>query len=85
MQINLFQESLQDITIPLIEIEAGRKVHIVQYLLLKTLKAQVTHRENLFNRCQPINGVLAKKLLNQGYKLPSRFGRWCPVKVSGWK
>jgi len=50
-------------------------------MMMKMLKPQVEYRENLFDRCQPVGMELAKKLLNYGYKKPSRFGRWDPVKV----
>jgi len=35
----------------------------------------------LFDKCHSVTQNLALKLLNQGYKQPSRFGRWCPVKL----
>lgn len=35
----------------------------------------------MFERVYPLNEKLAKKMLQSGYKQPSRFGRWCPVKV----
>ena len=50
--------------------------------MMQMLKPQVEFRDALFDRCQPINMSLAKKLLSAGYKKPSRFGRWDPVKVS---
>ena len=50
-------------------------------MMMKMLKPQVEYRDNLFDRCQPVGMELAKKLLNYGYKKPSRFGRWDPVKV----
>lgn len=81
LEIENVLETLDDLTIPRIDVEAGRKPHITQYVLMKTLKQQVQFRSSLFDRCQSITSSLAKKLLNSGYKLPSRFGRWCPVRL----
>ena len=67
--------------IPRIDVEAGRKAHITQYVLTKMLKSQVKFRSSLFDRCHSVPPQLAKRMLKQGYKLPSRFGPWCPVKV----
>lgn len=76
-----FQEALEEILIPKYEIDGGRKPHIVRYLLSKKLKPFVEYRHSLFERVYPISEKLAKKMLQSGYKQPSRFGRWCPVKV----
>jgi len=74
-------EVLQDIAVPIIEIDASRQFHITQYLISKTLNSQVINRSSLFDRCHTITPALSKRLLNQGYKFISRFGRWCPVQL----
>ena len=63
------------------EINGGRKPRIVEYCIKKVLKPVVDFRESLFDRCFAIDGYLANRMLIMGYKFPSRFGRWCPVKV----
>ena len=67
--------------IPIVEVGAGRKAKIVQFVIEKKLRPIVEHRDALFDRSQPIASPLAKKMLIQGYKQPSKFGRWCPVQV----
>lgn len=68
--------------IPRIELEGGRKPHIVRYALTKKLKPYIHYRHSLFERVYPISEKLAIKMLQLGYKQPSRFGRWDPVLVS---
>lgn len=77
-----FQEALEEILIPRVEINGGRKPRIVEYCIKKVLKPVVDFRESLFDRCFAIDGYLANRMLTMGYKFPSRFGRWCPVKVT---
>ena len=79
--ILFLQETLEEISIPRGEINGGRKPHIVEYCIKKLLKPVVDFRESLFDRCFAIDAYLANKMLITGYKFPSRFGRWCPVKV----
>jgi len=67
--------------IPRLVVPAGRKPHIVQYLIRKKLQAIVQQRYSMFERVSSITVSVANKLLNSGYKLLSRFGRWCPVAV----
>jgi len=47
----------------------------------KKLKQYVDYRQSMFERVYPIGEKLAQKMLQTGYKQPSRFGRWCPFKV----
>ena len=75
------QETLEEILIPKLEIEAGRKPHIVRYILNKRLRPYVEFRHSLFERVYTISERLAHRMIQTGYKQPSRFGRWCPVKV----
>ncbi|KAL9969395.1 hypothetical protein ACROYT_G021608 [Oculina patagonica] len=75
------QETLEEISIPRVEINGGRKPRIVEYCIKKVLKPVVDFRESLFDRCFAIDGYLANRMLIMGYKFPSRFGRWCPVKL----
>jgi len=67
--------------IPRLVVPAGRKPHIVQYLITKKLHAMVQQRHSMFERVYSVSNVVAGKLLGAGYKLLSRFGRWCPVRV----
>ena len=67
--------------IPRIELDAGRKPHIVRYTMSKKLRSIVQYRHSLFERVYPIPERLALRMLQVGYKQPSHFGRWCPVKV----
>ena len=80
-QITFLQDKLEEMLIPRYEIEGGKKPHIVKYMISKRLKNIVQYRHSLFERVYPISEKLAIKMLNAGYKQPSRFGRWCPVKV----
>ena len=68
--------------IPNYTVNGGRKLHVVKYSLRKVLKPYVEDRESLLVKCTPITINIAKGLVNHGYKLMSKFGRWCPVKVS---
>jgi len=77
----LFQEKLEELMIPRLVVPAGRKPHIVQYLISKKLQSVVQQRYSMFERVYSVSGSLASKLLGSGYKLLSRFGRWCPVAV----
>ena len=54
----------------------------MKYCIEKSLKPVVDFRESLFDRCFAIDNFLANRMLINGYRFPSRFGRWCPVKVS---
>lgn len=67
--------------IPRVDVEAGKKARIVQFVIEKNLKPMVENRGSLFDRSQFISSSLAKKMLTQGYKQASKFGRWCPVEV----
>ena len=53
----------------------------MKYCVEKSLKPVVDFRESLFDRCFAIDNFLANRMLINGYRFPSRFGRWCPVKV----
>lgn len=55
---------------------------MVKYSLRKVLKPYIQDRESLLVKCTPVTMNIAKNLLNHGYKQMSKFGRWCPVKVS---
>lgn len=77
----MIQEKLEELSIPVITLEAGKKAHIVRYLLTKKLRSIVQYRHSMFERVYTIKPKLAEKLLATGYKQISRFGRWCPVKV----
>lgn len=76
------QDKLGSILIPRTEVDAGRKPHIVRYVISKKLRSIVTNRASIFERPQPIPEKLAERMLKLNYKYLSRFGRWCPVQVS---
>lgn len=73
---------MEELLIPKIEVDGSRKPHIVRYMLNKKLKSVIDARQSIFERVYPIGEKLATKMLSLGYKQPSRFGRWCPVRVN---
>lgn len=73
---------MEELLIPKIEVDSSRKPHIVRYMLNKKLRFVIEARQSMFERVYPISEKLAMKMLSAGYKQPSRFGRWCPVRVS---
>ncbi|CAH1800208.1 unnamed protein product [Owenia fusiformis] len=75
------QDVLEELLIPRIELDGGRKPHIIRYTLTKGLKNIVQYRHSIFERVYSISERMAKKMLQCGYKQPSRFGRWCPVQL----
>ena len=79
--IYILQDTFEELLIPKIDVDSTRKPHIVRYILNKKLKPVVEARQSIFERVYPINEKLALKMLAGGYRQPSRFGRWCPVKV----
>ena len=83
-EINLFvfQEKLEEMLVPRIEVDAGKKTHIVRYIINRQLGPYVNNRDSIFERVSPVTELLASKMIRRGYKQASRFGRWCPVKVS---
>lgn len=62
-------------------VEAGQKPAIVMYSMHHTLSRYTTERNGILVKCTSITGEEAKKLLVSGYKLASRFHKWCPVKM----
>ncbi|KAK7500075.1 hypothetical protein BaRGS_00008622, partial [Batillaria attramentaria] len=81
LRLESVQETLEEILIPKLDIDAGRKPHIVRYILNKKLRPYVEFRHSTFERVYTISEKLAHKMIQTGYKQPSRFGRWCPVKL----
>ncbi|CAE1265244.1 AK9 [Acanthosepion pharaonis] len=73
------QESLEDAPIPRIMVDAGRRQHIVYYVLNRSLRPYVEYRQSIFERVYPLSEHMARQLLNNGYKQPSCLGCWCPV------
>ncbi|EDO38691.1 predicted protein [Nematostella vectensis] len=80
-RLAVVQETLEELLIPRLEINGGRKPRIVRYCIEKALRPVIDYRESLFDRCFAIDMFLANKMIVTGYKFPSRFGRWCPVKL----
>uniref|UniRef100_A0A8B9DH83 Adenylate kinase 9 n=1 Tax=Anser cygnoides TaxID=8845 RepID=A0A8B9DH83_ANSCY len=76
------QEELENLLIPLIEINGGRKPHIVRYQIYCKLNSLVENRGSIFEKCYPISLPLAHKMLIFLYKFPSSFGQWDPIKLS---
>ena len=77
------QDVLTELQIPAHTVDASRKPGVVLYSLEKALRRYSTERAGLLAKCTPIDGDMAKKLLDHGYKQISKFKRWCPVTVSG--
>ena len=73
---------MEEIWMPKAEVNAGRKPHIVRYLLNKLLKPYTENRISLLEKCHTIDFRLSRQMIETGYKQSSRFGWWCPVKVS---
>ncbi|XP_041873216.1 adenylate kinase 9-like isoform X2 [Corvus kubaryi] len=76
------QEELEKLLIPPVEINGGRKPHVVCYQMYRKLKSLVENRRSIFEKCYPISLPLAQKMLVFSYKLLSSFGQWDPVKLS---
>nr|XP_009932576.1 PREDICTED: adenylate kinase 9 [Opisthocomus hoazin] len=76
------QEELEKLLIPLIEINGGRKPHIVCYQIYSKLNSLMENRGSIFEQCYPISLPLAHKMLVFSYKFPSSFGQWDPIKLS---
>ncbi|NXI74771.1 KAD9 kinase, partial [Anseranas semipalmata] len=76
------QEELETLLIPQIEINGGRKPHIVCYQIYCKLNSLLENRESIFEKCYPISLPLAHKMLVFSYKFPSSFGQWDPIKLS---
>ena len=60
---------------------AGRTISVVQYSFFKAIHPYTVDRQGLLSKCTRIDGDMAKKLLNHGYKQLSKFKTWCPVEV----
>lgn len=75
------QEELEKLLIPQIEIDGGRKPHIVYYQIYSKLNSLMENRGSIFEKCYPISLPLAHKMLVFSYKFPSSFGQWDPIKV----
>ncbi|KAM7117549.1 adenylate kinase 9 [Ciconia maguari] len=76
------QEELEKLLIPQIEINGGRKPHIVRYQIYSKLNSLMENRGSIFEKCYPISLPLAHKMLVFSYKFPSSFGQWDPIKLS---
>ncbi|KAM6271701.1 adenylate kinase 9 [Spheniscus humboldti] len=76
------QEELEKLLIPQIEINGGRKPHIVRYQIYSKLNSLMENRGSIFEKCYPISLPLAQKMLVFSYKFPSSFGQWDPIKLS---
>ncbi|XP_068273051.1 adenylate kinase 9 [Nyctibius grandis] len=76
------QEELEKLLIPQIEINGGRKPHIVCYQIYSKLNSLMENRGSIFEKCYPISLPLAHKMLFFSYKFPSSYGQWDPIKLS---
>lgn len=80
--ITVIQEVLIELQIPCHSVSADRKIPVVAYSLEKALSRYFKDREGLLTKSSPVDPLTAKILLDHGYKQLSRFGYWCPIKVS---
>lgn len=80
--ITVLQEVLTELQIPCHFVSADRKIPVVAYSLEKALSRYFKDREGLLTKSSPVDPLTAKILLDHGYKQLSRFGYWCPIKVS---
>ncbi|XP_041615227.1 adenylate kinase 9 isoform X3 [Vulpes lagopus] len=80
--LQVIQDELEKLLIPVILVNGARKIHIVQYSMHLKLKPLVENRESIFEKCYPIASHLAQKMLSYTYKYISAFGYWDPVKLS---
>ncbi|VDP73606.1 unnamed protein product [Echinostoma caproni] len=72
-------EQFEELSVPKVEIDTGGKLTWVRYRLVKRLTAILSNRQSLFERVYPVTPKIAERLIANGYRFPSRFGRWCPV------
>lgn len=75
----VFQNTLEDLNIPRMAIDAARKPKVVFYSLCQQLRSITDFRESLFSQCLAVRARQANEMLAKGYKQSSRFGRWDPV------
>ncbi|XP_077758938.1 adenylate kinase 9 isoform X6 [Canis aureus] len=80
--LQVIQDELEKLLIPVILINGARKIHIVRYSMHLKLQPLVENRESIFEKCYPIASHLAQKMLSYTYKYISAFGYWDPVKLS---
>ena len=80
--IEAVQEVFKESLIPRFTFDAHRKINIIKYLISEKLKRFVDYRQSLLERVYPCKLKMANKLVDFGYKHLSRFGRWCPVKLT---
>ncbi|KAM6280202.1 adenylate kinase 9 [Porphyrio hochstetteri] len=76
------QEEFEKLQIPQMEIDGGRKPHVVYYQIYRKLNPLMENRGSIFEKCYPISLPLAQKMLVFSYKFPSSFGQWDPIKLS---
>ncbi|XP_043922739.1 adenylate kinase 9 [Protopterus annectens] len=82
ISMQVVQEQLGNLLVPCIEINSGRKPHIVRFQLYKKLQNFTENRESIFEKCYTINYGLARRMLQLSYKHPSIFGFWDPVQLT---
>lgn len=77
----LLQDVLSELQTPCHTVGASRRIPVVQYSFSKAIRPYTAERQGLLSKCTAINGDMAKKLLDHGYKHLSKFKNWCPVEV----
>ncbi|GAB1605420.1 hypothetical protein Ahia01_000824100, partial [Argonauta hians] len=79
--IEKLQALMDEQLVPCLAIDAGQRQHIVNYVLMRSLKNYISCRQSIFERVYPISDNVAKDLIESGYKQLSCLGYWDPVKL----
>ncbi|XP_078492449.1 adenylate kinase 9 [Ciona intestinalis] len=80
-KLQVVQEQLEEVAIPRLEVQASRKPTIVRYFIDQKIESMVAHRRSMFERVYPLSIEVSDKMVHSGFKHPSSFGRWDPVKL----
>ena len=75
------QEVCTELRIPTHAVNATKKEPVVEFSASKLLLPYSDNRQGLFLKSTPVDPKMAKILLDKGYKLLSKFRKWCSVEV----
>lgn len=78
----IVQQALEECQLPILTVNAGRKLPIVRSQLMRRLKPLIECRASVFERVYPVSPGAIDKMLRAGYVRHSRFGRWDVVELS---